>query len=78
MKVIKTVSEVIDLLGGNQGVATLADTTHKAVSMWRALDKFPANTYLVITRRLRQLGYTAPDSLWPMRGTLSHPQRRRA
>ena len=67
MREIKTVAEVLDLLGGNQGVALLTHATHKAVSNWRQAKKFPANSYLIINERLRQLGYTAPTTLWAMR-----------
>lgn len=64
---IQTASQIIDALGGNAAVAKLTSTTAKAVSNWRAYDRFPANTYLLLKSELVKLGHSAPDRLWSMR-----------
>ena len=61
---LTTVPEVLDVLGGITAVADLTGTKRSAVSMWRTLNKFPANRYLLMVRVLEQRGYTAPPSLW--------------
>jgi len=66
VKRLKTVSEVIDRLGGNIEVADLTSRSSNAVSNWRGFGKFPANTYFVIRDELRRRDYTAPESLWAM------------
>jgi hypothetical protein len=67
---------VIDVLGGGQKVATMLGTTAKVVSGWRTTDRFPAATYVTLQGRLKKMGLSAPDSLWPMKG--AKPKRRRA
>jgi len=67
MHELRTTTEVIDALGGNQPVADLTSSTNKAVSNWRGFPTFPSNTYVVITEALRRRGKTAPDALWGMK-----------
>ena len=67
MTSLQSTSEVIDHLGGNAEVARLTSTTSKAVSNWRAFERFPANTYLIIQAELTKSGKSAPDHLWSMR-----------
>ena len=64
---LQSTSEVIDQLGGTAEVARLTSTTSKAVSNWRAFERFPANTYLIIQAELAKRGKSAPDQLWTMR-----------
>ena len=64
---IKSVTEIIDLLGGNTEVGKLTASTPMAVSNWRRFDRFPASTYLVIKSELRRRRHSAPDHLWSMR-----------
>lgn len=61
-----TVGTVIDLLGGTAEVAALTQRSYKAVWMWRALNKFPAATYVMLAAALAERGYEAPLSLWGM------------
>lgn len=67
MDELRTTSEVMDALGGNQPVADLTGSTNKAVSNWRGFEKFPSNTYVAMIAGLRAIGKTAPDSLWGMK-----------
>lgn len=71
---IRTVPGVIDALGGNQPVAKMVGTTHKAVSNWRRPGrKLPAATYMALQIELADRGLSATIDLWAMR----KPQRRK-
>jgi hypothetical protein len=72
----RTVNEVVKALGGNQPVAVLTASTHKAVSNWRARNRLPSNTFLVIKTELVRLGVSAPDYLWSMRQPAPVKRRR--
>lgn len=73
MSELRSTSEIIDALGGNQAVSELTGINNSgAVSNWRAQAAFPAWTYLSITRALEQTGKSAPDALWAM-----NPPRKR-
>jgi len=64
---LDTFSEVMEALGGNQGVGDLTGAKPSTLSMWRKANSFPSNTYVVITDALRAIGKTAPASLWGMK-----------
>jgi hypothetical protein len=72
MSRISSTSILIDVLGGNQAVATLTGSKANAVSGWRKT-KLPAATYVTMQKKLRKMGLSAPDTLWAMR----LPQRRK-
>lgn len=61
-----TTNEVIDALGGTGSVARVMNVRAQVVTNWRAMEKFPAHTYLAIKAALREKGKTAPDNLWRM------------
>jgi hypothetical protein len=63
---LRTVQEVVAVLGGNEHLATTLGTTNHAVSNWRARGEFPAHTYLALQAMLKRRGYRAPGSLWAM------------
>ena len=65
-KPIKTTGEVIEVLGGTTAVSQLIDTTYSSVANWRSAGKFPAHTYLILKKALRQKKRTASDDLWTM------------
>lgn len=71
MKRLSTTIEVIEFLGGNDGVAQLLNTHPKAVANWRYFGIFPANTYLVLTKELKKHKASAPDELWNMKAGAS-------
>lgn len=66
--------DIIDALGGNAKVASLLQTTAKAVANWRYSGIFPANTYLALQAALKQHKAEAPDTLWAMK---PRPKRKR-
>ena len=49
---IKSATEIIDALGGNIAVGRLTSSSAKAVSNWRAFDRLPPNTYLLVKEAL--------------------------
>ena len=71
-------NQVIEALGGNAAVAALTGRWPGAVSNWRSLDHFPANTYVIMRDALEALGHEAPpDWLWDM-APRAHRKPRRA
>ena len=72
MSQISSTNVLIDALGGNQKVAAITGASAGSVSGWRN-SKFPAATYVIMQKRLRKMGLSAPDTLWSMR---TKPKRR--
>jgi hypothetical protein len=64
---LQNTSAIIDVLGGNTVVAKMLGTTNAAISNWRAANRFPARTYLVLIEALERKDCTASDRLWSMR-----------
>lgn len=64
---LTTASAVIDALGGTTVVARLADRSPQAVTNWRAADRLPAETFLVLQAALKASKKEAPASLWGIR-----------
>jgi hypothetical protein len=64
---LQSTTAIIDALGGNAAVAKMLTVTSAAISNWRAADRFPSNTYLILTEALARKDYVAPDKLWAMR-----------
>ena len=64
---LKTAADVFKALGENPGIAELTGAKPSAISMWRAAESFPPNTYVVMTSALHALGKTAPTALWRMK-----------
>lgn len=72
MKRLKTTTEVIDFLGGDEAVAalfkkapTLGDC--KAVANWRYFGSFPASSYVVLVKALHRQDASAANVLWNMK-----------
>ena len=71
-------NQVLEALGGNAAVAALTGRWPGAVSNWRSLEHFPANTYVIMRDALLALGHEAPpDWLWDM-APRAHRNPRRA
>jgi hypothetical protein len=70
MKRLRTVDQVMEVLGGLEGVCELgfADNPKQAWHWVGRAGQFPANTYVVMTRALRRRGYEAPARLWNQKG----------
>lgn len=74
---LETVEQVFESLGGNKGLEALTGSKPNTVSMWKSAGSFPANTYIMITDALREVGKSAPQSLWSMKQKASPPGKRR-
>ncbi len=61
---LRTVSDVIDALGGTKATASLLGRSMQAVTNWRAQGRFPAKTFLVLSRALEKQHASAPAALW--------------
>ena len=75
---LNTVEDVINALGGPAAVAKLSAGTLNSIYNWRAANKFPADTYLLLQSELRLRHLVAPDHLWPMRMPVQPKKRIRA
>lgn len=64
---LPTASAVIDALGGTAAVARIAERTMQSVTNWRAANRLPAETYLVLQAALKQRKLKAPADLWGIR-----------
>jgi hypothetical protein len=78
MKTLTTAATVFDVLGGTKEVAALTDANIKAVRNWYAFNAFPADTYVLMIEQLKLREFTAPPSLWHMRGFGKRKRRKRA
>jgi hypothetical protein len=60
-----TASDVIDGVGGTAAAARLTrQRSLSNVSNWRATNRLPPSTYLILTEALAALGKSAPSTLW--------------
>ena len=71
--------DVIAVLGGPQGAASLAGVGYKAAAAWQRDDvnRMAPNTYELFQRILRRRGYSAPGHLWGMKQQRKQERRRR-
>lgn len=61
-----TTTKIIEALGGAEAVGRLLNSNAKAIWNWRAHNKFPAHTYVVLRDALAAKQLKAPDHLWAM------------
>ena len=66
MEELTTTKQVVEKLGGVPTVADLTGRKYSAAWNWTTFDKFPADTFVVLQKALRQKDCTAPASLWGM------------
>ena len=64
MRTLNSVADVVDVLGGRAAVARMTDRTTQAVTNWKAAQRFPSWTFLLLRQELASRGYAAPASLW--------------
>lgn len=77
---LNSVTEAVDALGGNMPTAKLTSTPDLVrvtnhITNWKATNRFPADTFLVITTELSRLGFTASPSLWGITEPKRQPAR---
>lgn len=66
MQVLSSATEVMDALGGTLPVAELTGRKYSAAFNWRAFNRFPPDTFVVMSEALALIGKSAPASLWRM------------
>jgi predicted small integral membrane protein len=69
MRHLRTAQQVVDALGGYEGVCALCETNLKAVWHWvGGVGMFPASEMDRMQRALKRRRCTAPAWLWNQRG----------
>jgi hypothetical protein len=66
---LPNIAEVVSALGGLEGIVKL--TGAKRTTAWNWIwyfEAFPPRTYVLMTNKLKRLGYTADPGLWKMQG----------
>ena len=64
LKLIATVDEVIDALGGGSAASRLAGLTPQSMTNARARGRLPYPTFLILSDELARRGLKAPAELW--------------
>jgi hypothetical protein len=65
MKQLRTANQVVKALGGLDEVCRITGANVKQAWHWHGrAGRFPANTYVAMTRVLNARGYEAPARLW--------------
>jgi hypothetical protein len=72
LKELRSVRDIIAKIGGDEGngpIAALTSTPEKPrktqhVTNWKTEDRLPADTFLVVSAKLAELGYRASPELW--------------
>lgn len=61
---LATAGAVIDALGGTGATARLLGKTPQHVANWRAANRLPSYSFLVVGSALKERGLSAPPSVW--------------
>lgn len=61
---LETVAAIVEELGGPTATGKIVGRSAQSAWNWRAANKLPADTFLVLQAELRERGKTAPPSLW--------------
>lgn len=61
---LKSVSDVIEALGGTKAASSLLGVSSSAVSVWRVNNRLPAHTFTVISQELLSKMLSADFTLW--------------
>jgi hypothetical protein len=61
---VETVADAIAKLGGPTATGKLVGRSAQSVVNWRAANKFPGDTYLILSAALEDRGLRAPPSMW--------------
>lgn len=66
---LKTVNEVIEkVYGTGANLARRLNVSLVTISDWRREEHFASNTFVVMNGDIAEKGFTAPPSLWRMKG----------
>jgi hypothetical protein len=61
---ITSVAEAIEILGGPTATARMVGRRAQSAVNWRAANRFPANTILILKDELAKRKAEAPSALW--------------
>jgi hypothetical protein len=65
---LKSVADVITVLGGMSNVAKITNCRYGSVWHWKYVNKFPGHSFLLINEALKKRGFDAPSpALWGMK-----------
>jgi hypothetical protein len=64
MKIIRSVADVVDALGGTMSVSALLGVLPSSVSNAKSADRFPAHWHIKIDRLCAERGITLPADFW--------------
>jgi hypothetical protein len=64
MKILISVNDIIDQLGGSSATADLCGVGVAAVSVWRVNNMIPAHSYPIISEKLLKKGFKPRTSLF--------------
>ena len=65
MQKVSNIAELIDVLGGpTKAAAALGASGPAVLNNWRTRDKIPSYWFLRHREKLKELGISAPESLW--------------
>lgn len=67
MVTLHSVKDVVAALGGPTETARIAKSGANNVWNWKSTNKFPADSYLLLSEELKARDLYAPPSLWGMR-----------
>lgn len=71
---LRTKAEVMEELGGLEGLSVLTGSGYKATENWTRAKTFPARFHALMTFELRKRGFSASPSLW---GQVTNPEMER-
>ena len=64
MKILISVSDIIDALGGSSATAELCGVGVAAVSVWRVNNMIPSHSFPIISEKLLKKGFRPRTSLF--------------
>ena len=68
LRQLKSVRQIIGVLGGNGAVAELTGAQYNAVCNWRAAKRMPPRYFPLMIKALQKRGCTAAPALWRIDG----------
>ena len=64
---LSSARDIIEKIGGKDGngpIAVLTGRKTQHVTNWKSEDRLPADTFLIVSAKLAELGYRASPKLW--------------
>lgn len=64
MRTLQTAREIIEELGGPTAVGRIVGRSVQSIVNWRAKNRLPPDTFLLLSAALQEKQISAPPSLW--------------